>query len=757
DNISPKDAIASGVCHTSKEYSIDLSNIPSDIYYLYAAPADSTLANRPAQPDRLTIYSLVKNTLPDYKPFLLPDGKYFTDKNGKAKITVGCATDDSYIYMVTVSGNQLRSIETLHLDRGFHKLPFALRDNERNAKLCFIAVRKGEVSQEMVVIDRPDTRKLNLEGSAMRDKLSPGECERWTLKLSDYKKEGVGGGLIATMFNAALNSIEQYRLPYYLYFNYTSASINIRYTNNYIQTATVSKKFTTLKQSTLLLPEFNPSINYSALVGTRMRIRGTMSRKAMYDDADEVEEIAYASDLASPLANHVAGLAVTSGESSVAYDVEPEEGELYGVVADGADPAGSQLADQQDFNYRDSEVLQAFWMPELTFNSQGEAEISFTVPNANTTWAFNAFAWTTDVRSARMVREFVASKPVMVQPNLPRFLRAGDKAQVLATVYNNSDSAAAITTVVEIFDIATGAVKSQFTSTDSVDAKASAIVSATVIADGEVSAIGYRVRSTLDRFTDGEQSFIPVIAATSDVIESENFYLNPGDATVDVKVPDGKKIKSTLDYTANPAWNIIKELPGLAAINSSTSIGASNQLFGSATAVGLLRSYPQLAEVLKAWSEDPDAKALTSRLEQNDELKAAVLNSTPWVQAAANDTERMARLSLLFDRKTTEKSIQASIATLKKLQRADGGWSWGEWCKQSSMWSTNVVLQNLARLNDIGYLPADKDLKQMIERAIAYYESEIPKKEKVAYAFTYIVTMFPDVEVGLRGKQVINA
>ncbi|MDE5838789.1 MAG: hypothetical protein K2H39_07030, partial [Paramuribaculum sp.] len=191
DNSSPKDAVASGICHTSKGCSIDLSNIPSDIYYLYAAPVDSSLANRTEQPDRLTVYSLAKNTLPDFKPFLLPDGKGITDKDGKVKITVGCAEDDSYIYMVTGSGNQLHSIKLLHLDRGFHKIPFALSDNEQNAKLCFIAVRKGKVSQEMVVIERPDTRKLSLEGSAMRDRLSPGEHERWTLKLTDYQKEGV--------------------------------------------------------------------------------------------------------------------------------------------------------------------------------------------------------------------------------------------------------------------------------------------------------------------------------------------------------------------------------------------------------------------------------------------------------------------------------------------------------------------------------------------------------------------------------------
>lgn len=738
DDCSLEEAVASGVCSSAEGLSIDLSNVPSGVYYLSVEPLDASLAESRIEIAELQLYSLKKNTLPDITPVFILEDEYITDNNGKAEITLGCPSDNSYYYMVTAYSDQLKDIELLRYDRGFHKINIQLNKDEQYVTVKLIAVRDGLVTDKTVRIQRPDKRVLSLEGSSMRDRLTPGDNERWTIKLSDFKNEGIAGGMIATMFNAALNSIEQYRLPIKLYHYILLSPINITHPSNFSQSAQISKKLNLLKQTTLMTPEFNPSISYGALNGSRLRIRGA---NAMYEDDVEPENAVYTVGIASNMSAKIAN-------ADSAMPPEPEE-ETTEVAAPDTTEA--------EFDYRDSEVLQAFWMPELTFNSKGEAELSFTVPNANTTWAFNAFAWTADARSAKMVREFIAAKPVMVQPNLPRFLRAGDKAQVLATVYNNSDSAAAITTVVEIFDIATGAVKSQFTSTDSVVAKASAIVSATVIADGDVSAIGYRVRSTLGRFTDGEQSFIPILAATSDVIESKNFYLNPGDATVEVKVPDGKKTKSTLDYTANPAWCIIKELPGLAAENSSTSIGAARQLFGSATASGLLKSYPRLAEVLKAWSENPDSKALTSSLEQNDELKAAMLNATPWVQAAAGDTERMARLSLLFDRKATEKSIQASIATLKKLQQPDGGWAWGEWCNKSSVWSTNIVLQDLARLNDIGYLPADKELKQMIGRAIAYYESEIPKKEKIDYAFTYIVSLFPDIEVGLRGKQIVNA
>ncbi len=239
----------------------------------------------------------------------------------------------------------------------------------------------------------------------------------------------------------------------------------------------------------------------------------------------------------------------------------------------------------------------------------------------------NAFAWAKDMRTATMMREFVTSKPVMVQPNLPRFLRVGDEARLLATVYNNSDSTAEVTTVVEIFDIASDEVISTFKSVDNIAASASAIVAATVSAPGNAASIGYRVRSTIGRFTDGEQNFIPIKASESDVIESENFYLNPGEASVSIDIPKGKGMESTLDYTANPAWNIIKELPGISTGKPTTSTGAARRLFAAATAAGLLRSYPDLAKAIDEWSADPDAGALTSRLAKNDALKAAILNS----------------------------------------------------------------------------------------------------------------------------------
>lgn len=737
------DALASGTCNSSTEASIDLQGVRSGVYYLSVAPVDPSLAD-PSKNTKIRLYSLKNNTLPNDAPYLLINQDIEADADGNATFTLGSSGDKSYFYISGAADNRLYDLRTIVLNRGFHKISTRLPEGARSATLWLIAVRNGKVTRSRINISRPDTRRMTIEGEAMRDFLTPGAEERWTLRLtdSDNLPVGEGAGLIATMFNAALNSLATYNMPSRLYYNRLSSSINVIFPYNGIESATAVLPVRTLGQDVLTIPEFFVPISYHRVYLTSgIRVRGTGKQAAMIGSA-EVED--------AVVMNYAAAKSMATADS-----VEAEEAELEDEAAE--DAGENDGVPSQEIAYRDAEVLQAFWLPELTFDNNGVATLSFTVPNANTTWAFDAFAWTRDARSAKMAREFIASKPVMTEPNLPRFLRQGDIADVIATVYNNTDSDATVTTVVEIFDISTGDVITQSTFTDLIAARASTTVSCRVAAAGDITAVGYRVRSTLGRFTDGVRSFIPVIPSTSDVIESNAFYLNPGEDNVQLKVPSGKKMTSTLEYTANPAWNIIKELPSLAQSEAMTSIGASRQLFGAATSDGLLTSNPVLGEVIRSWSTDPDSKALISRLSQNDELKAVVLNSTPWVQAAAGDTERMSRLALLLDRKANRKAIASSIATLKKLVRADGGWSWGQWCNRSSLWMTYAVLRNLAQLNAAGYLPDDTDLHHMISGAISYCESQFASDEKINYEFTYIHALLPRTEISLKGQQMVNA
>ena len=746
DNSSDK-PVASGTCRTIGQ-TIDLSGVPSGEYLLSVEPVDSALADRKDDVSTLQLYSLTKNTMPDTAPIFLLAEKCVTDDNGNGEFTFGAPFADTYIYKVTCDDKSAVTFDNNKFGKGFHKIKVALGKNVDRATVWIMTVRNGKFVRHAVYVSRPDKRKLELVGSAMRDRLTSGASERWTLSLSDADKRPVAGGLIATMFNAALNDIDRYRMPSQFNTYYPSPYLRMASANNYQLQALISGKLNYLKDANLTMPTFSPAISLRDLRNyLSLRVRGTAVAGGSEEVTDmalnEVVTVGYAAQSKATMT----GMVGSADNASVEEASAELEDNGYTTESES----------ERDFQYRSGEVLQAFWMPELTFNGDGEAEICFTVPDANTAWAFNAFAWTDDLRAATMVREFVSSKPVMVQPRLPRFLRVGDRARLLATVFNNSDSTAAVTSVIEIFDIASGRVISTATSVDTIAPAASAVVAIDVEAADDAAAVGYRVRSTLGRFTDGEQDFIPVIASTSAVIESEPFYLNPGEADYSTTLQSGTDMQASLEYSANPAWNVIKELPGLTADKAFTSTGAARQLFAAATAAGLLRSNPALAEVIKTWRENPDSEALTSRLAKNEELKAALLNATPWVQAAASDSERMTRLALLLDRKAVDASIRSSIDALKKFHNADGGWSWGGWSDKTSVWATNSILQDLGRLNSIGYLPADKELKSMIASAIAYCEAQIPAKAKTDGSFTFISTLFPDAEIGLRGKQIIGA
>ena len=213
----------------------------------------------------------------------------------------------------------------------------------------------------------------------------------------------------------------------------------------------------------------------------------------------------------------------------VAYDTEEEVVLKESVVASYgvavSEDSGAAAPTAEQFEYRLSEVFQALWRPGLVTDANGNVDIVFTVPNANTTWQFKAAAWTKDLAWATHGAEALANKPVMVQPNLPRFLRQGDKATVLATVFNNTTDTASVVTTVEIFDINTNKVVESREFTDIVAPDASAIVAMPLTAAVDATAVGYRVRSVSGSFADGEQAVIPVLSAASTVIESTEFYL----------------------------------------------------------------------------------------------------------------------------------------------------------------------------------------------------------------------------------------
>ena len=737
---------ASGEFSSDKGLSADLSRLASGDYELSIWPVDTALADTVTVD--LALYSIARNTMPVTKDaFFVPGNRNMeADSDGSFTITVGTASPaTTYLYSAFNDGSDNNVIDLKKVGYGFNKCSFKLADGCDKGSVILYTVRDGEVYVESYNIRRVAPPAPAVTVSSFRDRLVPGNEERWTLNFKD-KGRPSQGAFVATMYNSALDALTLFEWGGIR--RYTdSPDIRYVYPHNYLDRGYLRLLGKQLDGVMLVSPQFDPRPDYYG--ASRLRIRGAkaMAKNSIAVPHEEAYDGAGLDFNESVTLNETVAVAYGVAASASA-DVAVEEEKMAG----GDDTAGSPDV----FEYREGEVLQAFWKPDLTFDAEGNSVIGFTVPDANATWSFRAFAWTKDVATAQLFKELTSNKPVMVTPQLPRFLRAGDKASLIANVFNNSDSTIVVTSVVEIFDAGSGTVTRSVTSTDTVAPMASAPVSIEVVADGNASAIGYRVRSTSGRFSDGEQDFIAVMPSTSDVIESDNFYLNPGVSDYSIKLPKGKMQSVTLEYNASPAWEIIKQLPALSVCESYTSAGAARRLFGAAVSSGLLKKYPPLARVVETWSADSVSQAFVSRLSLNEELKTAVLTETPWVQAAQSDSERMTRLVMLLDHKAVSRDIARSVETLKRLKAADGGWRWGEWESKGNVWSTRSTLYSLGQLNAIGMMPADTELEEMIESAFAFLDAKTTKIYP-DLGLSAILAMFPDHELSLRERRIVNA
>ncbi|MDE6498296.1 MAG: hypothetical protein K2L21_06530 [Muribaculaceae bacterium] len=728
---------ASGTCASMSPVA-DLDKVRGGYYLLKVAPVDGALANA-MESARFIIYNVELNSIPEDMSLLVADTDITTDAKGRAAFRYGVGRDDLWLYAALCVEDKIVEVEVQKRDKGFRHLSLDLPEGADKGVLEIATVVDGKITSYRVNISRPAAPQVKIEAVSFRDRLVPGAGEQWNFKITG--PGAADAAMVATMYNHALDALQQMNWPsrFGLAEPVPSMSLNTLSDGKYSasQLAELSLK----KTSTLSQPSFK--YLHSVAYGRAYNLAAPMMRKMAAVETSE--------------AMAGAALGLSSASDGIMAD-EAEEEKSLEVSADAGNGAVEQGPDAAEaFNYRDAEVAQAFWMPSVITDGDGNVTLDFTLPDANTTWRFRALAWTAEMKAGSLVRDVVANKPVMVQPNLPRFLRQGDKARVLATIYNNKEEASDVTSVVELFDATTMKVTSTVESVQHIEAGASAVVAIDIDTPVDVIAVGYRVRCTDGTFSDGEQALIPVESAECDVVESQTFYLNPGDKSVSIRIPSDPAGTYTLQYCMNPSWSIVKALPGLVTYDATTATEAVHTLFAACTSAGIVKRNPAVADALKAWKD----KAPVSRLEQNDALKTVALNATPWVRAAQGDTERMARLSLLLDPSNARKQIAAAIRTLGKLADADGGLRWGPWSKEPSQWTTSMALHDLGLLRMAGDLPADEALDRMMRNALKYLDRELEKhaegKVEPNMAYTVVRSMWKDIRPSSFGEKVVEA
>lgn len=708
------------------------SKVPSGRYTLKIYTLQPELADTLTMSE-LNIYRRSDKVPPYESQLWIPE----TMVESGSELLVGSSFADTNVRYVLCTADSLIEQKWLKPLTGNRLIKVSLPEGINDATLTLWCLRDYKYETRSVNVKRTDVpRNLKLEISSLRDRVNAGERETWTISAKDNMGNPVEAAVLLDVYSKALEALAPFSLRFTLIYTpvtrYYLGNGYIRSDNAYI---TGQAKWPIVPH-----PDF-------AFQTYGRHWPGRM-----------VYEYAVATADGGVMVSHKQMLYASAARSADLNGKVEAEGALMDDAAEETTFAGDsdEAAEEKSETYRPSEVPSALWAPVITTATDGSAQIIFTAPDATTTWAVKALAYDRNLLSGAFGADIIASKPVMVQTSLPRFLRQGDNVQLRASAINNTDSTAVISAFIELYDPISGniIVRSDF-DPEQQNAMSNRLLTMDYEVGSSLNLIGVRIRAIGDAFTDGEQVIIPILPSDVEVLESQPILVDADSTSLTLSVKPG----SVVELTANAAWECVTALPGLIEYDGSSVFGATSSLFSAAVADGLMRTYPELGKAIRQW-ETSDS-VLVSRLSKNEDLKIALLENTPWVKNAESQTERMARLSLLLNRKQIDKLITKSVGQLAKLVRR-GGLAWVEGNDEASVWATRIVLSTLGDLNQMGYLPRNSRLESLIREAVKYLDSEEAKRfaknpSSGFMMYLGVRSKFPDIPQNSIVKKITSA
>ena len=372
----------------------------------------------------------------------------------------------------------------------------------------------------------------------------------------------------------------------------------------------------------------------------------------------------------------------------------------------------------------------AFFFPQLLTDSTGNVVIKFTAPEATTTWKFMALAHTPTMQFGQIEKFVVTSKKFMVNTNLPRFVRTGDKVVLQATINNLTPEVQQGEAYLELFVPSTNAVISKQQVTFNVKAQENQTVGFEFTAPENIDLLGCRIVASSSEFSDGEQHVLPVVPNATLVTQTLPIFMNlQGQQTFKLNAPKGiTPYRLTLELTANPIWYAVLALPTINTPQTDNITEITASYYVSTLATAIANANPQITNTIRQWMQKPDA-VLTSPLEKNQELKSILLQLSPWVSEAQNETQQMRSLGELLDVNRQNYISQQAINKLAELQNEDGGWSWFKGFTSSTFMTANV-LEAMARLASLNVTSHSEQVKKMQVKALQFLDKQIQESYK---------------------------
>lgn len=694
-----------------KEYASSASSASSSLVWKSGVHQLEAICGTDTLKQKFTLFSM-KDTHPvePTTEWYYQTAKTFPRDGKPVYIQVGSSENGAHIVYSIIAGNKLLEKGAWELGDSIVTLPFTYKEEYASGiVLNYSFVKQGKCYTRMMSIARPlPEKKLDIAWKTFRNRLTPGQKEEWTLKITTPDGKPAKAQLMSVLYDKSLDQIAPHSWKMSLGFSQWLPSCywtsNLWYYKMDLLGVYPTKYF---DQKQLDVDKFDGKyFSYYAYM------QAVELSKLERSSGGTVESVRIQKD--EVVREEAKGIWIRSSKMTRVGAAAPSANKVFDVVEEMPQFAGGSGSDAGLFldkvQVRENMNETAFFYPALESDNNGNVAIRFTLPESVTTWKFMGLAHDKEMRNGLLVDEAVAQKTVMVQPNMPRFLREGDKSTIVVKLFNTSDKKVSGNTRVQILDPETNKVVWQKTQNYSIDAEGSATISFDVQGLKEGVYIN-KVVAAGNGYSDGEQHYLPVLSNRELVVNTLPITLHQkGEQSFDLSKlflnKEGKQAKGaeeakvTIEYTNNPSWLMVKALPAISNPDEEDAISLMSAIY---------------------------ANTITNHVQKHLSLE--------------NLTQESIRL-------------QNQVEKLKKLQNPNGSFSWWKGMKGSRYMTTSVA-EMMVRLNAIAGV--QKSTARMLTSAIDYLswqtaqevremKKQEEKKQKVnpseqALHYLYILSM----------------
>lgn len=660
-------------------------------------------------------------------PFVITDWFYQDglefDAASPATVYIGSSEKNVYLLYDVFAGNKRLESKRIELSDSVVSFRFPYKKEYGDGILVSMAfVKDGRLYSHNARIMKPaPEKKLQLKWTTFRDKLRPGQQEEWKLTVLYPDGSPAEAEMLATMYDASLDKIySAHKLDFGVDFHYVVPLTywNTSYMRNaylYVDFPLKRLRAVPLEYSELIIPSTGRMeamvVGYGgsprATLAGALKIRGRSAANAVMNQ-EAVTDMVLQEEMV---------------ETSAQEKVEMGSSE--------------ELAETGDIQIRENFAETAFFYPQLRTNEKGEVSISFVLPESLTRWKFMGLAHTRNVDYGKIEATATASKEFMLQPNMPRFVRVGDKANIAASLMNLSDKGVKGTVRMELFNPETEKVFYSQKQKFDVKGGETGHVNFTFEVGDKYAVMACRMVADGDTFSDGEQRYIPVLTDKQWVTETVPLNVNGEGAHIfslenlfNKHSKTASEQRLTVEFTAHPVWYAVQALPVVANPQNEDALSWATAYYAHSLAACIVKENPRIKQIFDSWKAQSGTKeTFMSNLQKNQELKNILLAETPWLTEATNEAEQKQRIATLFDLNTMNSQLAVSVEKLGELQNADGAWSWYKGM-QGSRYVTTQVMEMLVRLNALTHQDADSRMQPMIQKGFEYLGKQAAEEYK---------------------------